>query len=365
MNEPPEGLRIGIAGTGLAGRLHARAALLAGARVTAVAASSPERAERAAAELGAERACEDAIELATADGLDVVHVCTPNHLHLPVARAALEAGKHVVCEKPLAIDLDGARELAEAAGRAATVATVPFVYRFYATVREARARVRAGELGPLRLIHGAYLQDWLAAPGASNWRTEAALGGRSGTFADVGSHWCDLAEFVSGERIARLCARIAATAGHETEDVVALVFETAAGTLGSAAISQVAGGHKNGLWLELAGAGESVRFEQERPDELWVGRQPAVEIVPRGPDTLLEQAARYATVPAGHPQGYAECFEAFVADTYAAIRGQPAADGLPVFADGMRAAELTEAVLASAAARAWVEVGPGEGAGAS
>src|SRR5918996_2860578 len=197
-------LRVGIAGTGFIGRVHARSALLAGGRIAGIAASTPERAADAARELGAERAFGGAEELVVADDVDVVHICVPNHLHLPLARAALEAGKHVVLEKPIALDAAEADELVAAAERAGRVATVPFAYRYYPTVREARPRIGAGEAGPLRLLQGGYLQDWLLRAEDDNWRVEPELGGRSRAFADIGSHLCDLIEFVSGQRIEAL-----------------------------------------------------------------------------------------------------------------------------------------------------------------
>src|SRR5687768_15391311 len=200
-------LRVGIAGAGFIGAVHARSARLAGARIVGVSASSPSRSEDAARALGAERAFGSSEELAQSPDVDVVHICTPNHLHLPLAEAALAAGKHVICEKPLATDLAGARRLVDAAAAAGTAAAVPFVYRYYPTVREARERVRSGATGPVRLVHGTYLQDWLTDAEDDNWRVDAALGGASRAFADIGSHWCDLAEFVTGQRIARLSAR--------------------------------------------------------------------------------------------------------------------------------------------------------------
>src|SRR3954464_11822810 len=203
-----EGLRAGIAGTGFIGAVHARSARLAGARIVAVAASSRESAERAATELRADRAADSAEQLVTDPDIDVVHICTPNHLHLPLAEAALAAGKHVVCEKPLALDAAGAQQLVNPAAAADGLhAAVPFVYRYYPTVREARERVTSGETGALRLLHGTYLQDWLLRPEDSNWRVDEELGGASRAFADIGSHWADLAEFVSGQRITRLSAR--------------------------------------------------------------------------------------------------------------------------------------------------------------
>jgi predicted dehydrogenase len=372
------GVRVAIAGTGFIGAVHARSARLAGASLVGVAASTPESARRAAAALGAERAFASADELVRADGVDVVHICTPNHLHVPLAEAALAAGKHVILEKPIAMDADGAQTLAEAAADAAKVAAVPFVYRYYPTVREARERVRAGATGPVRLIHGTYLQDWLLKPTDDNWRVEEQLGGASRAFADIGSHWCDLAEFVSGHRITRLCARTMTALPERikseahaafqalngngtarpvgTEDAAIVQFETDRGAVGSTVISQISAGRKNRLWLELDAAEEALAFNQEEPESLWLGRREAVTLIKRDPEHLSAAAQRYAVLPPGHPQGYADCFDAFVAEVYDAVANGAAADGLPVFADGLRAARLTDAVLRSAREERWVDV---------
>jgi predicted dehydrogenase len=307
--------------------------------------------------------------------VDVVHICTPNHLHVPLAEAALAAGKHVICEKPIAIDACGAQALVEAAAESGRIAAVPFVYRYYPTVREARERVRTGTTGPIRLIHGGYLQDWLLRPEDDNWRVDEQFGGASRAFADIGSHWCDLAEFVTGERIAAVCAQVATVvperatgSGHAfgsaadgarrpvtTEDLATVIFRTHSGVLGTLVVSQVSPGRKNHLHLEVAGERASVRFEQERPETLWVGRRERTEELWRDGTYLSPVAARRAVVPVGHPQGYLDCFDAFVADSYAAIAGEEP-DGLPRFADGLRAARVTDAVLASAASGGWVDV---------
>jgi len=350
-------VRVAIAGTGFIGAVHARSARLAGARLIGVAASSPESSARAATVLGAERAFATAEELVEAPDVDVVHICTPNHLHRPLAEAALAAGKHVICEKPLAVDDRGAEEMLEAAAAAGRVTAVPFVYRFYPTVREARERLRTGISGPVRLIHGGYLQDWLLKPTDDNWRVDEQLGGASRAFADIGSHWCDLAEFVSGHRITRLCARTyAAYPERVTEDAVILQFETDRGAVGSAVISQISAGRKNQLKLELDAAEEALAFDQEQPDDLWIGRRESATLLKRDPGTLSPAAARYATVPAGHPQGYNDAFDAFVADAYTAALTGEAPDGLPDFRDGLRAARITAAVLASAETETWVDV---------
>jgi predicted dehydrogenase len=365
--------RVGIVGTGFIGAVHARSALLAGARLTGVAASTPERSHAAAERLGADRAFASGEELVASDDVDVVHVCAPNALHEPLAAAALAAGKHVVCEKPLAMDAEGARRLVEQAGTTDRVAAVPFAYRFYPTVRAARERVRQGLTGAVHLVHGTYLQDWLLRPEDDNWRVDAASGGASRAFADIGSHWCDLAEFVSGHRITRLCARTTtvvpervdagsrpafAAGGADgarrpvtTEDAAVLQFETDGGALGSAVVSQVSAGRKNRLWLEVDGAEEALAFDQERPEALWVGRREATTLLHRDPATMP-----LAALPAGHPEGYAACFDRFVEQVLHAVRTGEAPDGLPRFADGLRAARITDAVLRSAQEQRWVDV---------
>ena len=355
--------RAAVIGAGFMGRVHAHAIRVAGGEVVGVAASSPERAAEAAAGLGGSvRAFRGVGELVGADDVDVVHVCTPNHLHAEFTLAAIAAGKHVVCEKPLAVGADTAAAMVQAAEAAGRVATVPFVYRFHPMVREARARVRAGDIGTLHLAHGGYLQDWLLRPEDDNWRVDPALGGPTRAFGDIGSHWCDLLEFVTGDRVAALSARTVTVNGHRTgppvttEDIVTLQFTTRGGIAGTSVISQVSAGRKNRLHIELSGSGGTLAFDQERPELLWRGSREHSAVLVRDPQTLHPDAARYARTPAGHAQGYQDCFDAFVADTRAAIDGD-APDGLPVFADGLRAARLAEAVLASAETRTWVEVG--------
>jgi len=348
--------RSGIIGPGFIGEVHARAVRAAGGVLAAVAGHDPKSSEAAAARLLARRAAASAEELVDSDDVDVVHICTPNHLHAPLAERAMAAGKHVICEKPLATDLAGARRLAELAGAAATVAAVPFVYRFYPTVRDARGRVRRGDAGALRLLHGSYLQDWLSRLEDHNWRVDASLGGGSRAFGDIGVHWCDVVEFTTGHRIVRLTARMMSIErARSTEDAATVMFETDQGALGSVVVSQVSPGRKNRLWFSLDGAEASVQFDQELPDALWVGGREQNALIHRGAGSSTGEAARYNVVPAGHPQGYLDCFTAFVADVYAAAAGDPP-DGLPTFADGLRAAVITDAVLTSARGVGWVPV---------
>jgi predicted dehydrogenase len=298
--------------------------------------------------------------------VDVVHICTPNALHAAAAEMALEAGKHVVCEKPLATTVEDAQRLRALADKIGRVATVPFIYRYYPLVREVRERISRNEAGVLHLLHGSYLQDWLSGTQDFSWRVQSALTGVSRAFADIGVHWCDLLEFTTGHRIARVSSRLVRTVEereHEhkkvsvdTEDAALVLFETDGGAVGSFIGSQVSLGRKNQLRFSWDGSLASYVFDQEQPESLWVGGREESKLVLRGSDALSEAARRYVTVPAGHPQGYQDCFNAFIADTYLAVRGE-SPPGLPVFADGVRAAQVTDAVIKSAALGTWVEVG--------
>jgi predicted dehydrogenase len=384
-------LRVAIAGAGMVARLHLDAARRAGARVVGICASTPERGKQAAQRFGLDLSFDSAEDLAVSPGVDVVHVCTPNSSHRRLTELALRAGKHVVCEKPLATTSDGANALVGLARDSGLITAVPFVYRYHPMAAEARARVRSGSTGQVRLIHGHYLQDWLSEPGDNNWRVDPEIGGASRAFADIGSHWCDLLEWVTGHRISELIADVqtvlpvrrgagratfsgnddaadSAAAPEEavtTEDVAQLLFHTDLGATGALTVSQVSPGRKNRLWFEVDGSAAGVAFDQENPESLFVGSRAGNANLLRDAALLSPEAARLSVLPGGHPMGYADCFAAFVADVYAAIRPTAASSttdrgGFPTFDDAARTVRLTEAVLRSARSRSWTEV-PDEG----
>jgi predicted dehydrogenase len=229
-------------------------------------------------------------------------------------------------------------------------------------VREARARIASGQTGRISTIQGSYLQDWLLSRNDDNWRVDAGIGGPSRAFADIGSHLCDLIEFVTGDRISRVGALsrtlFTGRANHknvQTEDLVSAVFATETGTVGNLLISQVAPGRKNRLVIEISGSESTVQFDQEAPETLWLGKRVGSQLLVRDPAALSLDAARLSVLPAGHPQGYQDAFNAFVADTYAAIGGD-VREGLPTFRDGLRAAILTESIIESSNSGQWVDV---------
>ncbi|WP_367048721.1 Gfo/Idh/MocA family oxidoreductase [Streptomyces sp. Je 1-332] len=377
----PQPLGVALVGAGMIADVHRRSAILAGADIVGVLASTPERSRQVAQEWGVDRAYEDLDAVLADDRVHVVHICTPNATHAPYAEAALRAGRHVVCEKPLAADVEQAQLLARLAEELGLVATVPFVYRYHPLIRELRARRMAGEFGEWYLAHGSYLQDWMLSPDTSSWRVDSELGGPSRAFADIGSHWCDLVEWVSGESFTEVLAHTSiaiptrpATTGPsfsgptapdgarvavQTEDSAAVLLRTAGGLLGSTVVSQVSAGRKNRLWFELDGAQGSAVFDQENPETLWLGDADGHRVLVRDPGHGSAEQRRLSRLPAGHVQGYAQCFEAFVADTYAAVRGELTAaqrEGLPTFTDGLRSAHLVDAVLHSSRDNAWTKV---------
>jgi predicted dehydrogenase len=372
--------RVAILGAGMIGDVHRRAAMLAGAQILGVMASTPERSRQVAEEWGVEQAYGSIEEVAESKA-EIVHICTPNASHVGYAVALMEAGKHVLCEKPLGISLADAQHAAEVAKDTGVINTIPFAYRFHPMAREMRARVQAEEFGALNLMHGSYLQDWLLNPKATSWRVDPKAGGPSRAFGDIGSHWCDLLEWVTGDRIARLVATISITIKQrpastaatmsavesdaplvdvQTEDSALILFRTASHIAGSAVISQLSAGRKNRLWMEVDGMHQSAAFDQELGEQLWIGDDEGARVLFRDPNHGSAEQRRLSMLPAGHAQGYAQCFENYVADSYAAVDARAGhgqlPDGLPTFADGARAAEICDAMLRSASSGEWVNV---------
>jgi predicted dehydrogenase len=374
-------LRAAVIGTGFVGPFHVDAIRRAGyGEVVALVGSNPERTQARAAALGVPRAMTDADEIFHDPDVDVVHVCTPNDSHVALAERALRAGKHVVVEKPLALTASDARALQALAAERGLHGAVAFTYRGYPMVREARRLVADGALGSLRLVHGAYLQDWLATETDYNWRLEPAAGA-SRAVADIGSHWLDTAEHVSGQRITAVCADFAtfmpvrqrpavATAAFAeatgervpveigSEDAATVLVRFANGARGAMVISQVSPGRKNAFTLELAGSHASLAWAQEDPERLWIGtREDERRLVrPLAPPP----GAGVPSLPAGHPEGWAEAMRDLMRAVYGAIAAgvDPVSSELPYpsLADGVRAVQLVEAVVESARTGGWVSL---------
>ena len=365
-----------IIGGGMIGAVHLTAARSVGATVRGVVGSTPERSIELKEAWDVEVTYPDLEAVLADDTVDVVHVCTPNTLHAEQAAAALRAGKHVICEKPMATTVTDAQMLESVSAEADRVLAVPFVDRYHPLVREIRSRRERGDFGDWQVIHGSYLQDWMLAETTTNWRVDRRQGGRSRAVADIGSHWCDLVEWVAGITFTQAVARLAVTRAERpaplpgegdrssgetgltrvrTEDVATVLLRTDDGVLASVTVSQVSAGRKNRLWFELDGSAGSAVFDQECPESIWLGGAESSTILVRDPNVGSAEQRRLSVLPAGHAQGYADCFRAFTADAYAAMAGE-AVLGLPTATDGVRSTGLVDAVLQSNDTMGWVPI---------
>lgn len=359
--------RVAIVGTGMMGEIHKRSSLLAGGVLVGVLGSSPQKSKDYAKLWNAEKSFDSIEELAVSDSIDTVHICSPNGLHFDQVKILLGAGKNVVCEKPLVTSFEQASTLKNLVANTNGKITIPFVYRFHPMIRHLKTMLTSGQLGKINLVHGSYLQDWLLSSDATNWRVDSTLGGPSRAFADIGSHWCDLLEWLLGEQITELVAvsnltnkeRPEFASGKKqtvsNEDAMSLLAKTNSGVTISAVFSQVSAGRKNRLWFEIDGSEQSAVFDQELPESIEVGNNLGFGSIVRNPETNSQEANRYSLLPGGHPQGYLECFESFVKDSYEYFVGSTVA-GLPTFEDGFRSTKLVDAVLRSDSNKSWVEV---------
>lgn len=381
-------LGMGLVGPGFIAAHHIDAVRRLGdTAVIGIAGSSLDSAKKRARELHVERAYASYQELITDPAIHVVHNTTPNHLHKEVSLAALRAGKHVISDKPLASSVQESRELFEAARNAGVAHVVTFNYRGHALVQQARAMIAKGELGAQVFVHGCYLQDWLTDEQTYTWRLDPKLGGASSALGDIGSHWCDLAEHVTGARITAVLAdlhtavplRQAPTVATKaftkqtktakrreiritSEDLASVLLRFDNGARGCLMVGQVLPGHKNDLRLEVNGRLASVAWQQEKPNQLWLGHHAQPNTLLSRDPALLDPAARgYTHLPAGHPDGWSDAFRNLIADAYAWIRqggtpeSKPAA--LPTFADGYRNSLVVDAMLRShAAGGVWQDV---------
>jgi predicted dehydrogenase len=376
-------LRAAVVGTGFVGPHHVDAVRRGGyADVVAIVDRDPDRGPRTARSLGVERAVVDLAAVLNDPSIDVVHICTPNQTHVEFALAVMEAGKHVVVEKPIAIDRAGASRLLAAAARTRCHAAVALTYRGYPMVRRARELVRGGRLGQLRLAHGGYVQDWLSEPTDYNWRLDSAAG-PSRAFADIGTHWFDAVEFITGVRVRAVMADLATllpirerplrpgaafSSGSgatervavDTEDVATVLLRFADGARGAVVVSQVSPGHKNDMTLRLSGSERSLAWDQEQPERLWLATRTEATLLTRGPSTSA-RASGVPELPAGHPEGWGEALRDVLRPFYAAIAaGEPPPRGTeavyPTLADGARSVALVEAVVESSRLGRWVDV---------
>lgn len=382
----PQRIKAGIIGTGFIGPAHVEAARRLGhIEFVAIAEANEELAKAKAAALSIPKAYGNYRDLLADNEVQVVHNCTPNHLHFQVNKDILEAGKHVISEKPLAMSTAESKELVRLANESGLIHAVDFNYRYYPLIQHARAMVQSGDLGDIYSLHGSYLQDWLFLATDWNWRLVPEFSGDSRAVADVGSHWCDLMQFITGQTITKVFAdlrtihktrmkpkkEVETYAGKQltpsdyepqeinTEDYASVLFELSGGAHGVFTVSQVSAGRKNRLWFELDGSKCAVAWDQEKPEEMWIGyREKPNEMLVKDPSILHEVAREYAHYPGGHPEGYPDGPKNFFRNVYRAVAGgkMPAEADWSTFVDGHKEVAICEAVLASGKSQKWVDV---------
>ena len=379
---------MGLVGPGFVGAHHIDAVRRLGfVDVVAVAASSEESARRKADALGVPKAYGSYEALAADPDVHVVHNTTPNYLHEPVIMAALEHGKHVVSDKPLATTAAEARRLWDAAAAAGVVHAVTFNYRGNPLVQQARQMIATGDVGAVHYVHGSYLQDWLIEATDFSWRLEPEKGGASSAIGDIGSHWCDLVQHVVGRRIVEVLADLTTVIGTRlkpsasteafaragdvarepfavrSEDLASVLVRFDGGAKGCVSVGQVCAGHKNDLWFEVSGRRASLRWFQERQNELWIGRRDTANAtLLKDPSLLVPAAAAYTHLPGGHQEAWADAFCNVLRDVYGFIAAgkrptDPKPPAFATFEDGYHAACIVDAILEShAAGGVWTKV---------
>ncbi len=300
-----------------------------------------------------------------------------------MAKEALEAGKHVVCEKPLTTSVEKARELVALAARTGLRNCLNHNLRYYPVVQQMRRLREAGDLGEILVVQGSYSQDWLLYDTDWNWRVDSAVGGPLRCVADIGTHWFDMAEHVTGMRVTSLCADLQTfhstrkrpkgvvetfagkllrpddydTVPIVTDDFGSVIFRMGERARGAMTASQVSAGCKNRLTIEVFGSKSSVAWNQERPDELWMGnRNTPNQVLIKDPSLLLPGAQSYADLPGGHSEGYDDTFKQVFRRFYASLENPETAAEYPQFRDGLRQLTILDAVAESNQSRAWAEV---------
>ena len=378
-------INVGIAGTGFIGPAHLEALRRNNINVIGLAEETAELCRQKAAELGIEKAYSSFEDMIADPDIHAVHLATPNYLHFPQAQAALIAGKHVICEKPLAMNSEESSKLVNLAAEKKRVNAINFNLRFYPIAHHARSLVQSGEMGTIYSIHGSYLQDWLLLETDWNWRLEPGLGGTLRAVADIGSHWLDLTTFITSLKVSEVMADfrtfipvrkkparpVETFTGKmlkaedyidqpiATEDYASILLRYENGARGVLTVSQVSAGRKNRLYFEIDGSKSSLAFKSERPNELWVGhRNRPNELLLKDPSLLSGEAKKIASYPGGHNEGFPDTFKQITAKVYEYIQkgDYDAKPDFPTFADGHYELVLCEGIEQSAREQRWIKI---------
>ena len=379
-------IKVGLAGTGFIGPAHLEGLRRNNIKVIGLAEQTYELAQKKAAELGIEKAYQNLDAMLADPEITVVHLATPNNLHHAQAKAALLAGKHVVCEKPLAMNAAESAELVKLAAEKKLVNAINFNLRFYPLAQQARAMVQSGEIGTPYIIQGSYLQDWLLYETDWNWRLEPGYGGNLRAVADIGSHWLDLMTFISGLKIEEVFADfktflptrkkpakpVETYSGKilkpedyidqpiYTEDYASILLHYENGVRGVVTVGQVCSGRKNRLFFELNASKQSLAWDSEHPNDLWIGRRDSYNgILMKDPSLLAPEVRQVVSYPGGHQEGFPDTFKQMCAKVYRYIRAGDfeAKPDFPTFADGHYEMQLCEAVEKSSKEGRWVKPG--------
>jgi len=376
-----ENLRAAVIGIGFVGRAHVEALRRLGVPVAGILGSSLNRTKDSANSLRLGRAYGSLEELAGDKEVDVVHICTPNYLHHEQASALLNAGKHVMCEKPLAMNVKESSVLIETTRRKNRTGGVTYNLRYYPLCQEARAMVKRGLIGEPRLVHGSFLQDWLFYQTDWNWRLEPHLGGELRAVSDIGTHWLDLMTWITGRKVTEVCADLATVIpvrrkprGHvetfqkrsdgafdevkiNTDDYGSVLLRFENSLRGVMTVSQVSAGRKARLWFEVDGSEESLAWHSESPNVLWIGhRNEPNQRMMKDPALMSPEALGYAAYPGGHIEGYPDTFVQLFKDFYGYIAAGDfkAPRSFPTFETGHEELVLCDAIAASARERRWI-----------
>lgn len=374
-----------IIGYGFVGKAHAEALHRLRIPIRGVLEQSPEIGDIVARDLDCDRTYANIDELVADEQVDVVHICTPNYLHFEFAQAALSGGKHVVCEKPLGMNSQETSQLVEMVQSKGLIGVVSYNLRYYPLCQQARALIQEGEVGKPRLIHGSYLQDWLFYPSDWNWRLEPELGGSQRAIADIGTHWLDLAMWMTGRHVKEVSADIATTVPirHKpikevttfdnelenslqyeekeihTEDYASILLRFDERVKGVLTVSQVSAGRKNRLWIEVDGTDGSIAWNSERPNTLWIGKRDRPNKLVIKDPALMEPSVRsYAGYPGGHAEGYPDTFVQFFKEIYGYIKDGDldAPRDFPTFDTGHEEVRLCEVIAQSIDQGMWVKI---------
>ncbi|MCO5052196.1 MAG: Gfo/Idh/MocA family oxidoreductase [Verrucomicrobiae bacterium] len=377
-------IKAGIIGTGFIGPAHVEAARRLGfVEMVALCEANEDLARAKATALGIPKSYGSIAALLKDKEVEVIHNCTPNHIHFEISKKIMAAGKHVISEKPLAMTTKESRELVKLAKQTGVVNAIDFNYRYYPLVQEARNQVASGQLGDVFHATGSYTQDWLYLATDWNWRLVPQFSGKSRAVADVGSHWCDAIQFITGLKITKVfgdfqtihkrrmkpkkevetySGKMLKPTDYEpvpihTEDFASVLFQFANGAHGSFSVSQCFAGRKNRLFYELAGSKKSLVWDQERPNELWIGyREKPNELLIKDPSLLSPGARAYAHYPGGHPEAYPDGLKNFLLRVYAYVAGKEKRPDFSTFQDGHDELAICEAILASSKSKKWETV---------